>query len=124
MVLVVFFGVLMMVFSLTMIISPSFWSKNILLFSYKPWFHPFEIISRLIFGIVFIAYGDQTAHPQVMRSIGLILLLVGVGLLFTPPGKHRHFARWSARKFLKVFRPAGVVSLCFGAFIIYSAVTH
>ena len=84
-------------------------------------FHPFEILSRLIFGIVFITFAGQTLYPMLISVVGYILVIVGVGLLFTPPSKHKQFAVWSAQKFRPVFRPAGAVSFAFGIFIIYTS---
>lgn len=119
---IAFFGFLMMLFSIMMIANPDYWSTGIVKFSEKPYFHPFEILSRLIFGVVFIVFADQTLYPTLMLIIGYLLIAVAVGLLLTPPKQHRQFAIWSAKKFRNTFRPAGLGSLLFGAFLIYAAV--
>jgi len=119
---IAFFGFLMMLLSVLMIANPDNWSNGIVKFSENPYFHPFEILSRLIFGVVFIIFADQTLYPTLMRIIGYLLIVVGVGLLLTPPSRHRQFAVWSAQKFRNTFRPAGLGSLIFGAFLIYAAV--
>ena len=123
MVFIAFFGGLLMVFSLVMIFSPQQWAKGILRFSQQTYFHPFEIISRVLFGMLFIAFAQQTLYPGVMSAIGYLLLSVGVGLAFLPPEKHRQFAVWSASRFEKSFRVAGIVALPFGAFLIYASVS-
>ena len=104
-----------------MIFNPGYWSVGVVRFSEKPYFHPFEILSRLAFGAVFIVYADQTLYPTLMSGIGYLLVAVGVGLLLTPPARHRQFALWSAHRFKNTFRPAGFVSLVFGAFLVYAA---
>ena len=115
---IAFFGLLMMVLSVLMIKNPYAWASSIRTFSHKAYFHLFEIISRLIFGLVFIVYAEQTSLPLLIKVIGWIVLLVAIGLAFTPPSKHRQFAVWSSHRFVKSFRIAGVGSLLFGGLII------
>ncbi|WP_457654021.1 hypothetical protein [Rhodocaloribacter sp.] len=119
--IIALFGVLMVLFSAVMVINPEYWSNGIVRFSEKAYFHPVEILSRLGFGVIFIVYSEQTLFPDVMLGIGYLLAAVGSGLLITPPSRHRRFAVWSVRKFKRTFRPAGVISLAFGAFIVYAA---
>ena len=119
--LIALFGVLMMLLSVVMMVNPEYWSRGIVRFSKVAYFHPFEILSRLTFGVVFITFAGQTLYPMLISIVGYILVIVGVGLLFTPPSKHRQFAVWSAHKFRPVFRSAGAVSFAFGIFIIYTA---
>jgi len=119
--LIVLFGALMVLLSVVMVVNPEYWSRSIVKFSNAAWFHPFEILSRLIFGGVFIAFAEQTRYPALMTVIGYVLLIVGAGLAFLPPSKHRDFALWSAQKFRSVFRPAGAISLAFGLFVVYAA---
>ncbi len=119
--LIVLFGALMVLLSVVMVVNPEYWSRSIVKFSNAAWFHPFEILSRLIFGGVFIAFADQTLYPALMSVIGYVLVIAGVGLAMLTAPKHRRFALWSAQKFRSVFRPAGAVSLAFGLFIVYAA---
>lgn len=118
---IIVFAFLMMAFSVLMIINPQAWSKGIIAFSNKSYFHVFEVVSRLFFAAVFIYYSPQANYPQVFYGIGVLLLLVGCGLLFTPPQKHRQFALWSAVKFINVFRFAGCFSFIFSVFLLYAS---
>lgn len=120
---IAFFGFLMMLLSLIMIVNPEYWSAGIIKFSKKFWFHPFEIISRFAFGLVFVFFAGQTLYPELMTVIGYSLIAVSVGLLLTPPSKHKEFALWSAEKFKNYFRWFGFVSLAFGAFLFYAALS-
>ena len=117
---IVIFGLLMMIFSLTMVISPEYWSKRIILFSEFKYFHPFEIVSRLSFGVLFLIYSHESSYPNMILGIGYLLIAVAIGLLLTPPSKHKVFAVWSAEKFKHIFRPAGIISFIFGLFILYT----
>ena len=114
-------GVLTMVLSTVMIINPGGWARGIVRFSEQPWFHPFEILTRLGCGALFVLFAQQTASPVIIQAIGYLLIAVGIGLLLTPPMKHRQFAVWSASRFEKVFRPAGFGSLAAGAWLFYTA---
>jgi uncharacterized protein YjeT (DUF2065 family) len=104
-----------------MVINPEYWSNGIVRFSQKSFFHPFEILSRFVFGVGFIFYSHQTLYPILMLIIGYSLVAVGVGLSITPPSMHKQFAVWSAQRFKRFFRPAGVCSFAIGLFIIYAA---
>jgi len=117
------FGLLLMILSVMMVINPQAWSKGIINFSQKYYFHPFEIISRLSFGAVFICFAEQTFYPGLITVIGYLLITVGIGLLVIGSNRHRQFAIWSAIKFRNTFRPSGVLSFIFGAFLIYAALT-
>jgi hypothetical protein len=119
--LIAFFGALMMLLSAMMVADPEYWSKGVVKFSRWAWFHPFEIVSRILFGVSFVFFADQTRFPGLMSVIGYVLLAVGVGLLLMPPSKHREFAEWSAGRFKSVFRPAGLVSFFFGLFLVIAA---
>jgi len=119
--LIALFGVLLVLFSVVMMANPGCWSRGIVKFSELDYFHPFEILSRLLFGVIFITFADQTLYPVMMSVIGYVLVAVGIGLSLTPPSKHRRLAVWSAQRFKSVFRPAGALSFVFGIFIIYAA---
>lgn len=61
---------------------------------------------------------DRGGKCRSHRPVSCLLAMV---LLITPPSRHKQFAVWSAKKFNKTFRPAGTVSMDFGAFIVYGA---
>jgi len=102
-----------------MIVNPNYWSNGIVDFSRKPYFHWFEVISRLLAGLLFVLYSQTTLYPQLVTSVGYLLITVGFGLIITGSVKHRQFAVWSAYKFKNTFRPAGFGSFIFGSFLIY-----
>lgn len=113
------FGLLMMFLSVIMITNPQYWSDGIVTFSTKPYFHWFEVISRLASGIIFVIFHAQTLYPSFMLSFGYLLVAVAVGLVVLGEVKHRKFALWSAIKFKQVFRISGVGSFVFGIFLVY-----
>ncbi|MGH9948694.1 MAG: hypothetical protein ACRD6X_16080 [Pyrinomonadaceae bacterium] len=115
------FGLLLMLISFYMIAFPCRFAAGIVVFSEKAWFHPFEIVSRFVFGLAFAVYAGSTIFPTFILAMGVLLIAVSIGLLLTPPSKHREFAVWSAERFKNLFRPLGFLSLVFGAFITYTA---
>ena len=115
------FAILMFVLCLSMAVKPNVFADGIVSFSEKTFFHPFEIISRLLVGVVFVWFADDTLAPTVIRLLGCGLLLVGIGLALTPPARHRQFARWSADKFRSQFRLIGLVSLPLALTLFYIA---
>ena len=70
MILITGFGLMMMALSLLMIISPHAFSKGIIRFSQLTYFHIFEMMSRLFFGVVFVYYSPLTLAP----TINVVLL--------------------------------------------------
>lgn len=69
-----------------------------------------------------LVFATQTSNPRLFEILGVLLVVVGLGLLFIGASRHRQFAIKSA-SFVRVFRPAGVVSLAFGIYIIYAALS-
>lgn len=118
------FGVLMLLLSLMMLFRPHAFAQGIINFSQQPWFHPFEIISRLIAGGIFVAYAAETQFPLLFKVIGLVLLLVAAGLALTPPGLHKKFAVQSANSCRSYFRLIGLVSVVLAVALIYAAAGH
>lgn len=120
--LIVAFGILMMLLSLLMVMKPESFSKGIISFSEKSYFHLFEIISRIATGIIFTVYAADTAFPKTILYIGYGLILVGISLALTPPKLHRKFAVWSAISFRNKFRLIGIASLPLSIFFIYAII--
>lgn len=118
------FGLLMLLFSLMMLFRPHAFAQGIINFSEQPYFHPFEIISRLIAGGIFVSYATETQFPLLFKIIGSVLLLVGVGLVLTPPALHKKFAVQSANSCKNYFRFIGVMSVVLALALIYAAVGH
>jgi uncharacterized membrane protein len=114
-------GLIMIAVSLVIIFKPVTFSFRTIQFSHKPWFHPFEIISRILIGIGFIHYAEQTSYPIMFSYLGYLILGVGIGLIFLPANLHRKFARYSATKVHWLKIPA-VLGVAFGCFMIYAVI--
>ncbi len=114
-------GLLMSLLSTVMIVNPDYWSKGIVIYSTKAYFHPLEILSRLGIGAIYVFFADTTGNPILMLVVGYIHIFASVALTLMPPLRHMQFAVWSAKTFKKSFRPMGVLAFGFGLFIIYTA---
>ena len=116
------FGVGMVGISLALMARPDASAEAALRFVRLPYFHPFEIVTRLGFGVLFVLYADQSKFPTVIRVFGYILVAVGLALMVTPPSYHRRFGIWSVDKFSKYCRVAGLGSLAFGVLLVYAVI--
>lgn len=113
-------GVLTMLLSGLMLASPKAWAAGILAFARKPCFHIAEILTRLLVGGMLVLYAGQTQHPSLFAFAGYVLLGVGVFLTLAGATRHRVFAVRSA-SFGALFRPAGLVGVLAGAFVVHAA---
>jgi hypothetical protein len=113
-------GILTIGLSIVMIVNPKSFSRGILRFSGKPYFHIAEVALRLLFGAGFIYFAGETMFPTLIRIIGGGLLAVGLFLILIGSKRHIEFAEKSAT-FTGAFRPAGFFSLAFGFFLNYIA---
>ncbi len=116
-------GLLTIILSLIMIARPEAWSRGILRFAQKPYFHIAEIVSRLALGAVLLYFGRSTAYPRFFMAMGGVFVLAVIILIVAGSRRHREFALRSAT-FTYIFRPAGFAALILGAFIIYAAVAR
>ena len=113
-------GLGMMILSVVMIVSPSAWSRGMLAFSKKSYFHVFEITSRLSLGGVLWLFAGGTSYPKLFTGMAAMFLFAGVFLIFIGIDRHRAFAVRAAT-FTRLFRFAGFASLAFGAFTVFAA---
>lgn len=119
--LIAAFGFLMMLLSLVMAIKPESFADGIIALSKKSCFHPFEVISRIIAGVIFVVYSSDTVFPRAILIIGYTLIVVGIGLAVTPARFHKKFAVWSANSFRGKFRLIGIASIPLSLLLIYCA---
>lgn len=118
MIFLILFGVGMCLFGCLMIAKPLAFAEGITAFSEKPWFHAFEIVSRLIVGVLLILFAEQTSYPLTVKVIGAALCFVSVFLLIIGSNKHRKFAALTT-KIGPYFRPLGFIALLGGMALIY-----
>jgi len=112
MLILVMFGFGMFVLGSIMVFKPITFANGIAKFSSKPWFHVFEIVSRLIVGVLLIIFAQQTSYPKTVTILGVLLCLVSVFLLIIGESRHKHFARLTS-KIGVYFRPIGLFAqLC------------
>ena len=122
MLLVLLFGIGMLLTGGYMIVAPMKFSNGLALFSQKPWFHAFEISSRLILGLLFLSIAKNTSYPGVFTFIGWLLCFVSVFLLLIGSSRHKRFALLTSN-IGKNFRVLGFVAVTGGASIIYLGLT-
>lgn len=120
MLLVIVFGLAMLSFGCVMTLKPLQFSAAIARFSAKPWFHQFEIFSRLLMGVLLLLIADTTSYPMTIAAIGGLLCLVSVLLMVIGSRRHRAFALLTSG-IGKHFRWLGVIAIVCGAGLVYLA---
>lgn len=118
MIFLLLFGLCMLLFGCLMIAKPLAFAKGINAFSEKPWFHAFEIVSRLTVGVLLILFAEQTSYPLTVKVIGAVLCFVSVFLLVIGSNNHKKFAALTT-KIGPYFRPLGFVAVFGGVVLIY-----
>lgn len=116
-------GLLTIILSTIMIVSPTAWSRGILTFAEKPYFHVAEIVSRLVLGGILLFFANGTQYPLFIKVVGGVFIFAGVFLIIAGEKRHREFAVKSAT-FTGIFRPAGFAGLAFGVFLIYTTMAQ
>lgn len=123
MILLVLFGVGMAFFGLFMILKPAQFSESIVQFSEKPWFHVFEVISRLVLGLAFVFFADQTAYPKFVLGLGFVLCLASIILVLLGGKRHRQFAVFISGYLKSKFRYIGFFAFGLGMTIVVFGLT-
>ena len=118
MLILIAFGVGMFVLGVAMVLKPMSFSDGIISFSEKPWFHLFEITSRLVFGLLLIYFAGGTAYPTLVFALGMVLCCVSFLLIFVGAERHKKFALLTA-KIGKRFRPLGAIAIVCGLSLVY-----
>ncbi len=78
------------------------------------------VVVRLLLGAVLIAYAPQSAFPLALRIIGVVSVAAALGILLIGPARLNRLIDFLLAKAARVFRPAGVVGVLLGAFLIYA----
>ncbi|MBU2882814.1 hypothetical protein KO525_01380 [Psychrosphaera sp. B3R10] len=102
------FAGLFLMFCVYMAYAPHAFSIKIISFSQWRYFHPFEIVARLIAGLLFLSDSVKTTSPLIINLIAFGFIGVGIGLFMIGEKRHRAFANWSADKFRPYFRVIGL----------------
>ncbi len=123
MILIALYGLMIVLISLWMIVSPQSCVGRAIAYCRSPFMHPVDIGLSLVFGSVFVYYANQTAFPVPIKGFGLLLLAVGTGLIVVPPSLHQRYGVWSIEKTAPHWRWLAVFSLLAGLFFIYAGLS-
>lgn len=102
-------------------VRPDQFAKFILIFISKSWFHTFEIWSRLVLGIVFIAFA-ALRDSLLLLVIGLLCCFAAVFLIRMGPHKHRDFGVLLSKLGGKL-RILGYVAIVLGGAITFAGIS-
>ena len=111
----------MALISLLMVIDPAGFANRVVAFSEWRGFHWFEIFSRLLIGLAFLASADNFVYPRFAAGLGFLLIAVAFGLLVFGQARHRRFSLSAASWGRQWFRPAGLIGCVLGGTLVYLA---
>ncbi len=81
----------------------------------------FLALLRIILAIIFFLGATQCQEPWMIISLGLLLLIGGIIVLVMKPETTRSMLSWWLEKPLILIRLLSIVTLLFGAAVIYAA---
>lgn len=76
-------------------------------------------LGRLLIGCLLLAVASGSRHPEVMAGLGWLTVLAGLLLVAIPPATVARIANWYAQCPVWALRAMLLLSLAFGAYIIY-----
>jgi hypothetical protein len=121
MLIVMLFGAGMILLGAIMFIQPMRFANGIAAFSQKAWFHVFEIVSRLVIGVLFMIFAQHTAFYQLIFGLGALLVGVSIFLIVIGEQRHKSFAMKTVKIGHK-FRPIGMIAILAGGSLLYVAI--
>ena len=86
----------------------------------QPAIYVLAVVVRLLLGAVLIAYAPQSAFPLALRILGIVAIAAAIGILLMGPARLRRLIEWLLTRADSLARPAGVVAVVFGAFLVYA----
>lgn len=117
---ILLFGGIIVLIGLAIVVSPQ--SLVLQLERYKRHVATYvlAVVVRLLLGAVLIAYAPKSAYPLVLQIIGVVSIAAAVGILLIGPGRLQRLIELLIAKAGTVMRPAGIVGVLLGAFLIYA----
>lgn len=79
------------------------------------------VMLRILFGMIFILSASQARRPQVIATLGALVVTVGILALILSLEKTKAILNWLEKKPDSFLRLAGLLVIAIGALIIYSA---
>ena len=79
-----------------------------------------EAVLRVVLGIIFVLAAEDSRFPLVLKTFGVILFTQGIVISVTPVHLHKRFALWALDLTSRYLRLATLVTIPFGALLIYA----
>lgn len=90
------FATLMAAFGCWMLLWPLRFAAAVQRFSEQPWFHRFEVGSRLVLALLFSGLAYEQPEHWLFWLLALLLWLATLFLIWLGPDKHRQIAQQMA----------------------------
>lgn len=118
--LIILFGVLILVASLSLMIRPSLVIGVMESSVEEIWLYVLAVGIRLLLGWLLIQQAAASKFPVAIAVLGWIALIAAFSILVIGHGRFVRLVRWVTRWFKPWSRVGGLFGVAFGAFLIYA----
>ena len=118
--MIITFGAVIAMAGLVMVIAPQMLLGMLQKNASKSLLFAFAVIVRLVLGALLIAYASKSAFPLTLQFLGWIAVAAAVAMLVAGRERLGRLIGWVISVASRYVRPAGILTVLFGAFLIYA----
>jgi hypothetical protein len=118
--MIITFGAVIAMAGLVMVIAPQMLLGMLQKNASKSLLFAFAVIVRLVLGALLIAYASKSAFPLTLQFLGWIAVAAAVAMLVAGRERLGRLIGWVISVASHYARPAGILAVLFGAFLIYA----
>ena len=121
-IIIYLFGAFLILAGISLVAKPALIFNLLIKHADKLWLYLTAIIIRLVLGLILINMAELSRFPLTMLIIGLIAIVAAVFLTLIGWNNFKRLMAWLDTTTKPFARVAGLVSLCFGVFLIYAII--
>lgn len=80
------------------------------------------VVVRLVLGVFLVLEADASRFPHLIEVLGWLSIFAALLLLVIGRARFKRLMTWSLSKVKPLGRPAGLLAMVFGAFLVYAFV--
>jgi hypothetical protein len=117
--IVVMVGLLILLLSISIFISPAKLKRLLRIFMERRWWH-FASAIRIVIGILFLVAAPDTHAPSVVRALGIMFILAGAAIPIMGVARIERLVHWWLARSESTFRLWAIAAAGFGMLIMWS----
>lgn len=118
--MIITLGALIAMTGLVIVIAPQMLLGMLQKHADKPLLFALAVIVRLVLGALLIAYAPKSAFPLTLQFLGWIAVAAAVTILVAGRERLGRLIGWAISVASRYARPAGILAVLFGAFLMYA----